>query len=76
MIVGGHVRATKDLRGIDKVIRACLALPVPRKLKSEDVLAALAELSVTHGPPVHIRPDNGPEFIANAVTKSVAGREL
>lgn len=44
-----------------------MALPVARRLRSEDVLAALAELFVTRGPPAHIRSDNGPEFIANAV---------
>ena len=43
------------------------ALPVARRLRSEDVLAALAELFVMRGPPVHIRSDNGPEFIATAV---------
>jgi hypothetical protein len=31
------------------------------------VLAALADLFVTRGPPAHIRSDNGPEFIAKAV---------
>ena len=38
-----------------------------RQLKHEDVLAALADLFVTRGPPAHIRSDNGAEFIANAV---------
>lgn len=42
-------------------------LPVARRLRSEDVLAALADLFVSRGPPAHIRSDNGPEFIANAV---------
>jgi len=31
------------------------------------VLALLTELFVTHGPPDHIRSDNGPEFCAHAV---------
>ena len=43
-----------------------------RRLRSEDVLAALAELFVTRGPPAHIRSDNGPEFIANAVQEWLA----
>ena len=43
-----------------------------RRLRSEDVLAALAELFVTRGPPAHIRSDNGPEFIANAVQQWLA----
>jgi transposase InsO family protein len=31
------------------------------------VLAALADLFISRGPPAHIRSDNGAEFIANAV---------
>ena len=38
-----------------------------RRLRSEDVRAALAELFVRRGPPAHIRSDNGSEFIAKAV---------
>ena len=38
----------------------------------DDVLAALAELFVTRGPPAHIRSDNGPEFIATAVQEWLA----
>ena len=49
-----------------------VALPVARRLRSEDVLATLAELFVTRGPPAHIRPDNGPEFIATAVQEWLA----
>jgi putative transposase len=40
---------------------------VARRLSRRDVLDTLAELFVIHGPPEHIRSDNGPEFIANAV---------
>jgi len=45
---------------------------VARRLRREDVLAALAELFVTRGPPAHIRSDNGPAFIANAVQEWLA----
>ena len=38
-----------------------------RRLRSEDLLAALAELFVSRGPPAHIRSENGPAFIAKAV---------
>jgi transposase InsO family protein len=47
--------------------RECLALVVSRQLRHEDVLAALADLFIERGPPAHIRPDNGSEFIATAV---------
>ncbi len=52
---------------IDEFTRRCLAIVVARKLNSQDVLACLAELFVAHGPPGHIRSDNGPEFTALAV---------
>ena len=52
---------------IDEASLECLSLQVARKLRSNDVFAALAELFVTRGPPAHIRSDNGPEFIATAV---------
>jgi transposase InsO family protein len=52
---------------IDEASRECLALVVARKLKSDDILAALAELFVSRGLPTHIWSDNGPEFIAKAV---------
>jgi hypothetical protein len=46
---------------------------VARKLRSEDVLAALAELFVTRCPPAHIRSDNGPEFIAHILQQWLDG---
>ncbi|MDX5986378.1 IS3 family transposase [Sphingomonas echinoides] len=65
-------RKFRILSIIDEASRECLALPVARRLRSEDVLAALAELFVTRGPPAHIRSDNGSEFIANAVQQWLA----
>jgi len=52
---------------IDEFTRECLAIRVERKLNSRDVLDTLSELFVHHGPPEHIRSDNGPEFIATAL---------
>ena len=40
---------------------------VARRLRSDDVLQCLTDLFVAHGPPQHIRSDNGPEFAAKAV---------
>lgn len=65
-------RKYRILSIIDEASRECLALPVARKLRSDDVLAALADLFVTRGPPAHIRSDNGPEFIATAVQQWLA----
>ena len=60
-------RAFRMLTVIDEHSRECLAIDVQRRLRSDDVLHKLAELFVRHGPPEHIRSDNGPEFTAHAV---------
>lgn len=52
---------------IDEYTRECLALPVQRKLNSEDVLQTLADAMVVRGVPAYIRSDNGPEMTARAV---------
>lgn len=60
-------RVLKMLVVVDEFSRECLAIEVARRLRSQDVLAALADLFVRRGPPEHIRSDNGPEFVARAV---------
>ena len=60
-------KAFRMLTVIDEYSRECLAIHVQRKLKSDDVLAVLTELFQHHGPPDHIRSDNGAEFTAIAV---------
>src|SRR5204863_3319545 len=57
-------RAFRMLVVLDEFTRRCLAILVARRLRSDDVLHCLADLFVTHGPPEHIRSDNGPEFVA------------
>ncbi len=52
---------------IDEFTRRCLAIVVARRLRSDDVLHCLTGLFATHGPPEHIRSDNGPEFVARNV---------
>jgi transposase InsO family protein len=61
---GRHFRM---LTVIDEFTRRCLAIVVARRLRSDDVLQCLCDLFVEHGPPEHIRSDNGPEFTAHAV---------
>jgi transposase InsO family protein len=51
-------RKFRILTIIDEASRECLALIVARQLKHEDVLAALADLFISRGPPAHIRSDN------------------
>lgn len=60
-------RTFRMLTVIDEFTRRCLAIVVARGLKSDDVLHGLADLFVTHGPPEHVRFDNGPEFVARNV---------
>ena len=52
---------------VDEFSRECLAMVPQRCFRSDDVLAVLADLFVEHGPPEHVRSDNGPEFAAKAV---------
>jgi len=65
-------RKFRILSVTDEASRVCLALPVARRPRSEDVVEALAELFVTRGPPAHIRSDDGPAFIATAVQQWLA----
>lgn len=60
-------KAFRMLTVIDEHSRECLAIHVQRSLKSDDVLAVLTDLFTKHGPPAHIRSDNGAEFTAHAV---------
>jgi len=60
-------RAIKILTVIDEYSRESLAILVARKIKSDDVLHCLTDLFIKHGPPEHIRSDNGPEFTAKVV---------
>ncbi len=60
-------RAFRMLTVIDEFTRESLAIEVGRRLRSDDVLHLLADLFVWHGPPDHIRSDNGSEFTAKAV---------
>ncbi len=57
-------RPFKILNVIDEHSRVCLLSLVARRIRSQDVILALADLFLKHGVPKHIRSDNGPEFIA------------
>jgi transposase InsO family protein len=57
----------KWLSIVDEYTRECLALKCSRSITSEDVIDTLAELFAMRGVPVHIRSDNGPEFVAKAI---------
>ena len=55
------------LNVIDEYTRECLTVKVARRLIHKDVLDVLLDLFIERGIPVHIRSDNGSEFIAKKV---------
>jgi putative transposase len=62
-------RPLKWLSVVDEYTRECLALEVGRSMTSMDVIDVLIELFGIRGMPKHIRSDNGPEFIAQAIRR-------
>jgi putative transposase len=65
-------KAFRMLCIIDELTREALAIRVARKIKSADVIEALADLFILRGVPAHIRSDNGPEFVALALREWIA----
>jgi len=65
-------RKFRMLNIIDEFTRECLAIRVNRKLKAVDVIDVLSDLFILRGIPGHIRSDNGPEFMAQAVREWIA----
>jgi putative transposase len=66
-------RSLKWLSLIDEYTRECLALEVSRTMTATDAVDVLIEVVQARGVPGHIRSDNGPEFIAEAI-RSWLGR--
>ena len=60
-------RALKWFTLVDEYTRECLALEVRRGMTAGAVKEALAGVVRDRGAPRHIRSDNGPEFIAQAI---------
>ena len=69
-------RQLKWLSIVDEYTRENLCLQVSRSITSEDVIDKLAELFAMRGLPRHIRSDNGPEFIANAIENWLEKMEI
>ncbi len=69
-------RSIKWLSIIDEYTRECLALEVDRTMTSENVLDVLRDLFVIRGVPQHIRSDNGPEFIAEAIRRFLTATDV
>jgi transposase InsO family protein len=62
-------RPLKIFTVMDEFTRRVLVTKVARSFKAVDVVAELERLSLVHGAPMFIRSDNGPEFIAEKVTR-------
>jgi transposase InsO family protein len=65
-------RSLKWLSIVDEYTRECVALEVDRGIKAEKVIDVLVDLFRIRGLPKHIRSDNGPEFIAQAIRRWLA----
>jgi putative transposase len=52
---------------LDEYTRECLVIDVSRSITSQDVIERLETLFLERGVPAHIRSDNGPEFVADAI---------
>jgi transposase InsO family protein len=61
---------------VDEYTRECVALEVARSLKARRVIEILAERVGERGAPLHVRSDNGPEFIAVAIRQWLAEAEV
>jgi transposase InsO family protein len=60
-------RQLKLLTVIDEYTRECLAIEVSRSFTADDVVGVLEYLFAVRGRPAHLRSDNGPEFVSQAV---------
>ena len=60
-------RTLKLMPIVDEYTRECLALVVSRSITSADAVRTLSRLIGERGEPSHVRSDNGPEFVAEAV---------
>jgi putative transposase len=67
-------RQLKLLPVVDEYTRECLTIEVERGMDAEAVVSTLESLFEIRGEPEHIRSDNGPEFIAEAVRSWLARR--
>ncbi|NJN17039.1 MAG: IS3 family transposase [Oscillochloris sp.] len=57
---------------MDEFTRAGLTLDVAPPASAERVIGVLTGLFAQHGPPEHLRSDNGPEFVATALKRWLA----
>jgi transposase InsO family protein len=66
-------RTLKFLNVVDVFRRVCLAIRVDRRCRAADDIDTIEDLLRLNPPPTHLRMDNGPEFIANALQERCKG---
>jgi putative transposase len=71
-LIDRNGRPLKILPVVDEFTRECLVMLVGRSLAAVDVIKVLAKGAAQRGMPEHLRSDNGPEFIADAVKRWLA----
>ena len=66
----------KCLTVIDEFTRECLAIDVAGSIRPGHVIEVLARLISQHGAPRFLRPDNGPEFVSQAILEWLAKEKI
>lgn len=69
-------KSFRTLKILDEFSRECLAISVRRKLNSTNVIDALTDLFILHGPPAFVRSDSGPKFVAKAVRNWITAERI
>jgi len=64
----------KFLTVIEEYTRYCLCIEEGSRFTSKDVMIVLERLFAQYGYPTFIRNDNGPEFIANALSNWLSSK--
>jgi len=62
----------KCLTVVDEFTHECLAIDVAGSIRSKRVIEVLSRLISTHGAPLFLRSDNGPEFVSHAILEWIA----
>jgi putative transposase len=62
----------KCLTVVDEFTHECLAIDTAGSIRSKRVIQVLSRLVSLHGAPLHIRSDNGPEFVSHAILKWIS----
>lgn len=62
----------KMLTVLDEYTRECLGILVERSITAAGVVGFLEVLMLERGSPAHVRSDNGPEFVAEALKSALA----